>query len=122
MLKSNKKKRLTGLDGSRMETMRMGSSRSKWLECIFASFFRAHAETESEEEEEEEVGWAVACVTQRCFEEGEISDSDEEKMVSWSIVDEDGDEDGDVGGGGGPIRSKNELQVFFYLFCFFFQF
>ena len=69
MLKSNKKKRLTGLDGSRMETMRMGSSRSKWLECIFASFFRAHAETESEEEEEEEVGWAVACVTQRCFEE-----------------------------------------------------
>lgn len=29
-------KRLTGLDGSRIETMRMGSSRRMWLECIFA--------------------------------------------------------------------------------------
>ncbi|CAJ1978972.1 unnamed protein product [Sphenostylis stenocarpa] len=44
-------------------------------------------------------------------EEGEISSSDEEKMVSWSMVDDDvdhDDEDGDAGVG--PIRSKNELQ------------
>lgn len=28
--------RLTGLDGSRIEAILMGSSRSRWLECIFA--------------------------------------------------------------------------------------
>nr|KYP68830.1 H/ACA ribonucleoprotein complex non-core subunit NAF1 [Cajanus cajan] len=39
-------------------------------------------------------------------EEGEVNDSDEEKMVSWSMVDD--DEDGDDVGG--PIKSKNELQ------------
>ncbi|KAL2320666.1 hypothetical protein Fmac_029635 [Flemingia macrophylla] len=43
------------------------------------------------------------------FEEGEVNGSDEEKMVSWSMVDDDGDEeDGDDVGG--PIKSKNELQ------------
>ncbi|KAK7404964.1 hypothetical protein VNO78_06055 [Psophocarpus tetragonolobus] len=46
-------------------------------------------------------------------EDGEISGSDEEKMFSWSVVDDDvdhDDEDGDDDAGRGPIRSKNELQ------------
>ncbi|XP_027347112.1 H/ACA ribonucleoprotein complex non-core subunit NAF1-like [Abrus precatorius] len=45
-------------------------------------------------------------------EEGEISGSDKEKMVSWSMVDDDNIEhdDEDDDDAGGPIRSKNELQ------------
>ncbi|WVZ03185.1 hypothetical protein V8G54_023991 [Vigna mungo] len=43
-------------------------------------------------------------------EEGEIS-SDEEKVASWSMVDDDADHDDEDGDAGvGPIRSKNELQ------------
>lgn len=41
MRKKNKKpiffEKHTALDGSRIEAIRMGSSRSKWLECIFAA-------------------------------------------------------------------------------------
>ncbi|KAK7263623.1 hypothetical protein RJT34_31216 [Clitoria ternatea] len=59
----------------------------------------------SEDEEEEPHGGDVE------VEEGEISGSDEEKMVSWSMVDDDVD---DVDGGDDvarePIRSKNEIQ------------
>lgn len=46
-------------------------------------------------------------------EEGEISDCDAEKMVSWSMVDDDHDHDDEDGDdvGGGPIKSKNELQI-----------
>ncbi|KAK7312776.1 hypothetical protein VNO77_36903 [Canavalia gladiata] len=46
-------------------------------------------------------------------EEGEISGSDEEKMVSWSMADDgnvDHEDDEDDVDAGGPIRSKNELQ------------
>lgn len=43
-------------------------------------------------------------------EEGQISD--DEKMVSWSAADGDLDDDEDVVVG--PIKSKNEIQVFFF--------
>lgn len=67
------------------------------------------------------------------IEEGELRDSDDDeseddkseggdKLVGWSMVDDDGDDDIDVvdydddaRGGGGPIKSKNELEVFFLL-------
>jgi len=45
-------------------------------------------------------------------EEGQISD--DEKMVSWSAADDDLDDEDVVVG---PIKSKNEIQVF--VFCFF---
>lgn len=44
-------------------------------------------------------------------EEGEVSGSDDDKMVNWSAVDDDVD-DGDAVVE--PIRSKNEIQVFFF--------
>jgi len=34
-MKEGEKGMLTGLDGSRMDAIRIGSSRSKGLECIF---------------------------------------------------------------------------------------
>ncbi|MED6182660.1 hypothetical protein PIB30_030739 [Stylosanthes scabra] len=60
-----------------------------------------------EEEEGEEKGKDAD------VEEGEIdgSDDDVEKMVSWSMEDDGGDGDDDEADvGGGPIKSKNELE------------
>lgn len=44
--------RLTGLDGSRIEAILMGSSRSRWLECIFAYQQRPWSWTEPGREAE----------------------------------------------------------------------
>lgn len=61
----------------------------------------------SDSDDEEEARHAVDVEV----EEGEISGSDEEKIVSWSTVADDIDADDDCDVVGGPIRSKNELQV-----------
>ncbi|XP_061349539.1 H/ACA ribonucleoprotein complex non-core subunit NAF1-like [Gastrolobium bilobum] len=59
------------------------------------------SDSDDDDEEEEEKKGEV--------EEGEISGSDGDKMVSWGIVDDDINDDDDVAVGG-PIRSNNELQ------------
>ena len=52
---------------------------------------------------------------------GPLPRSDAAQAVKKMKIEKlDDDEDGDVGGG--PIRSKNELQVFFYLFILDFGF
>ncbi|GFS41071.1 nuclear assembly factor 1 [Actinidia rufa] len=64
-------------------------------------------EDEEEESEEEEKG-EKELEGEIDMEEGEIRDSDVEKMVAWSDEDEDG---GDGSITKGPNRSKNELHV-----------
>ena len=48
------------------------------------------------------------------FEEGEIRDSDVEKMMAWSGDEGDEEDGGDSSIAKGPIRSKNELQVIYF--------
>ncbi|XP_057506291.1 H/ACA ribonucleoprotein complex non-core subunit NAF1-like [Actinidia eriantha] len=75
----------------------------------FSSSSEAEDDNEEEEEEsEEEERGEKELEGEIDMEEGEIRDSDVEKMVAWSDEDEDG---GDGSIAKGPIRSENELQV-----------